>query len=85
MERKNIGKFFCRLSKAQPNPKTELIYNNPFTLLVAVVLSAQATDVSVNKATTTLFEIADTPEKMLVLGKKKIREYIKMRHYSVRL
>jgi len=60
-----------------PKPKGELDYVNNFTLLVAVVLSAQATDKGVNKATKTLFEIADTPEKMLALGQDGITEYIK--------
>ena len=60
-----------------PEPKGELDYVNPFTLLVAVVLSAQATDVGVNKATGPLFAIADTPEKMLALGEDTVRDYIK--------
>jgi endonuclease-3 len=69
--------FFKRLKQANPEPRTELLYNNPFTLLVAVVLSAQATDVGVNKATRKLFKIADTPEKMLALGEEGLREHIK--------
>lgn len=66
-----------RLATANPEPKTELFYTNPFTLLVAVVLSAQATDASVNKATPALFKQADTPEKMVALGEAKIRDLIK--------
>src|SRR5208282_2587260 len=68
---------FERLSAVEPAPKGELAYVNPFTLLVAVVLSAQATDAGVNKATRPLFAIADTPEKMLALGEDKVREAIK--------
>jgi len=60
-----------------PNPKGELNWSNPFTLLVAVVLSAQATDVGVNKATGPLFEAADTPQAMLGLGEAKVRDYVK--------
>ncbi|MCG8492597.1 MAG: endonuclease III [Sneathiellales bacterium] len=65
------------MSEDNPDPKGELDYVNPFTLLVAVVLSAQATDVGVNKATGPLFAIADTPEKMLALGEDTVRDYIK--------
>ncbi|NEV02556.1 endonuclease III [Bradyrhizobium sp. UFLA 03-164] len=68
---------FDRFRKANPEPRGELEHLNPYTLLVAVVLSAQATDAGVNKATRPLFEIADTPEKMLELGEEKVREYIK--------
>ena len=60
-----------------PEPKGELCYLNPYTLLIAVVLSAQATDVGVNKATGPLFKVADTPEKMVALGEGKVRNYIK--------
>ncbi|MCK4869384.1 MAG: endonuclease III, partial [Alphaproteobacteria bacterium] len=60
-----------------PDPRGELDYINPYTLLVAVVLSAQATDVGVNKATGPLFKVADTPEKMLALGEARVRDYIK--------
>ena len=77
MKKEDIDEFFRRLSAAIPAPKTELEYANPFTLLVAVVLSAQATDASVNKATPPLFAIADTPEKMAALGEKKVRNFIK--------
>ena len=69
--------FFQTLAAANPNPETELHYRNPFTLLVAVVLSAQATDASVNKATPALFAKVDTPEKMAKLGADGIRPFIK--------
>ena len=72
-----VEAFFARLAKANPDPRGELDYINPYTLLVAVVLSAQATDVSVNKATEPLFRIVDTPEKMLKLGEAKLKGYIK--------
>jgi endonuclease-3 len=73
----DAGEFFARLKKAMPEPKTELSYSNPYTLLVAVVLSAQATDKSVNKATAPLFEIADTPAKMIALGEPCVADFIK--------
>jgi endonuclease-3 len=72
-----IAEIFARFARAEPDPKTELRYRNPFTLLVAVVLSAQATDAGVNKATPALFKLADTPEKMVALGEEKIRDLIK--------
>jgi endonuclease-3 len=72
-----IREVFSRFRKANPDPKGELEHVNPFTLLVAVVLSAQATDAGVNKATRALFEVADTPQKMLDLGEERLREYIK--------
>ncbi|GGA80293.1 endonuclease III [Brucella endophytica] len=72
-----IHEIFRRFSVQRPEPKGELEYVNSFTLLVAVVLSAQATDVGVNKATRPLFAIADTPQKMLALGEAKVGEYIK--------
>jgi endonuclease-3 len=72
-----IDEFFARLSALNPEPKGELDYKNPFTLLVAVVLSAQATDVGVNKATRGLFAVADTPEAMLALGEAGVRDHIK--------
>jgi len=72
-----IYEIFSRFRQARPEPKGELDYVNAFTLLVAVVLSAQATDAGVNKATKRLFELADTPEKMLALGEDKVRELIK--------
>jgi len=77
MKKDNVIEFFSRLQAIEPEPKGELNYTNPFTLLVAVVLSAQATDIGVNKATEALFKAADTPEKMVALGEKKIRDYIK--------
>lgn len=72
-----IEAIFAQLSQDRPNPKTELVYTNPFTLVCAVALSAQATDVGVNKATKALFEAADTPQKMLALGEAGVAEYIK--------
>jgi endonuclease III len=75
--KKEAETFFSRLKAQCPNPRTELVYRNPYTLLVAVVLSAQATDKGVNKATESLFKIADTPAKMVALGEKGLTEYIK--------
>jgi endonuclease-3 len=72
-----IEEAFRRFEAANPAPRGELHYVNPFTLLVAVVLSAQATDAGVNKATPALFALADTPEKMLALGEAKVRDLIK--------
>jgi len=72
-----IEEAFRRLRAANPEPRGELQYINPYTLLVAVVLSAQATDAGVNKATPALFAIADTPEKMVALGEEKVRDLIK--------
>jgi endonuclease-3 len=72
-----IETVFSRLSAERPDPKTELEYSNPFTLLVAVVLSAQATDISVNRATRELFRVADTPEKMIALGEEEIGRHIR--------
>ncbi len=69
--------FFDRLAAANPNPRGELDFINPYTLLVAVLLSAQATDAGVNKATEPLFKVADTPEKMLALGEERLRQYIR--------
>jgi endonuclease-3 len=77
MKKADIEKFFRRLEERDPDPKGELDYINPYTLLVAVVLSAQATDVGVNKATGPLFKVADTPEKMVALGEAGVRDYIK--------
>lgn len=68
---------FAALAAGNPEPKGELSYSNPFTLLVAVVLSAQATDAGVNKATPALFRLADTPQKMVALGPEKIESLIK--------
>jgi endonuclease III len=72
-----VEEMFERFEAADPDPKSELEYVKPFTLLVAVVLSAQATDAGVNKATRALFKIADTPEKMVRLGEEKVREFVK--------
>lgn len=77
VKRAAIDEFFSRLSQANPEPKTELEYSNPYTLLVAVVLSAQATDVGVNKATRALFEKADNPAAMLALGEAVVRDHVK--------
>jgi endonuclease III len=75
--KENVEEFFSRLRKMMPDPKTELKSVNPYTLLVAVVLSAQATDKGVNKATEPLFRIVDTPAKMVALGETKLTGYIK--------
>ena len=72
-----VEEAFHRFKKASPAPQTELKSINPYTLLVAVVLSAQATDAGVNKATPKLFAAADTPEKMAALGEERVREFIK--------
>jgi len=77
MKKADIPLVFERLSAADPTPQTELVFTNTFTLLVAVVLSAQATDKGVNKATEALFRKADSPEKMAALGEARIRDYIK--------
>jgi endonuclease-3 len=72
-----IDALYARFAAANPDPKSELAFVNPYTLLVAVVLSAQATDVGVNKATKPLFREVDTPAKMLALGEERLRERIK--------
>ena len=77
LTRKAVASFFRRIREATPIPKGELDYRNPFTLLVAVVLSAQATDKSVNKVTGPLFKRVDTPEKIVRLGEARLRERIK--------
>ena len=77
MRLSNMETVFDILAARQPDPRTELHFKNPFTLLVAVVLSAQTTDVGVNKATGPLFAVADTPEKMVALGEERIRDYVK--------
>jgi endonuclease-3 len=77
MNKKIITEIFKRFEQALPEPKTELKFTNPYTLLVAVILSAQATDVGVNKATPALFEEADNPKDMVALGEEKLRDYIK--------
>lgn len=77
MKTKHIEPFFEILSADLPEPKTELAYVNVYTLLVAVALSAQATDIGVNKATKELFKTVDTPQKMVALGEAGLREHIK--------
>ena len=77
MQAQIVNKIFEIFSKNNPSPKTELIYKNDFTLLVAVMLSAQATDISVNLATKSLFETYDTTEKILELGEDGLKKYIK--------
>ncbi|MBV1933213.1 MAG: endonuclease III [Parvibaculaceae bacterium] len=77
MKKTDIEEFFRRLEEAMPEPKTELNYSNPYTLLVAVTLSAQATDVGVNKATDALFKIVQHPSDMVELGEDKVREMVK--------
>lgn len=77
MKRADIETFYARLAAANPEPKTELESVNPYTLLVAVVLSAQATDVGVNKATRPLFQKVRTPEAMLALGEGGLKQHIK--------
>ena len=77
MPSQDVVEFFRRLSEKTPNPRGELYYINEFTLTVAVVLSAQATDAGVNKATRKLFRLVDSPEKMVALGEKKLQDYIK--------
>jgi endonuclease-3 len=77
MTKREIAEFYRRLAETRPIPQTELEFINPFTLLVAVVLSAQATDIGVNKATPALFALADTPAKMLALGEAQITELIR--------
>lgn len=74
---KSVNKIFEAFCEANPNPKTELNYVNEYTLLVAVVLSAQSTDVGVNKATKNLFTSVNSPEKMLILGEEGLISYIK--------
>ena len=77
MQKQKVAQIFSLLAKSNPEPKTELYYTNDYTLLVAIVLSAQATDAGVNKATPALFAAADTPGKMLALGEAKLKSYIK--------
>ncbi|MBQ9630247.1 MAG: endonuclease III [Treponema sp.] len=77
LSEKEIIIVFERFKKENPHPSSELKWKNPFTLLVAVVLSAQATDKSVNKATESLFKIADSPQKIIKLGQEKLESYIK--------
>jgi endonuclease-3 len=77
LSKREVAEFYRRLADTRPIPRTELEFINPFTLLVAVVLSAQATDAGVNKATPALFAIADTPHKMLGLGEERVAEMIR--------
>ena len=77
MTPRKAGKLFGRLAEQRPAPETELAFKDPYTLLVAVILSAQATDVGVNKATARLFQVADTPAAMVDLGEAGLTEYIK--------
>ena len=76
MDRNTILRLFEHLQAEMPNPKTELIYSSPFELLVAVMLSAQSTDVGVNKATAKLFPVANTPQAILELGESKLKKHI---------
>ena len=76
MKQTAIVELFTRLRELDPHPTTELNYTTPFELLVAVVLSAQATDVGVNKATKKLYPVANTPQKILKLGEEKLKQYI---------
>jgi len=77
MNKARRHEIFTRLKKENPEPTTELVYSTPFELLIAVILSAQATDVSVNKATAKLFPAASTPEAILALGEEDLKKYIK--------
>lgn len=77
MKKADVQEFFTRLRAQNPEPKSELNWTNPYTLTVAVALSAQATDVGVNRATEKLFKLADTPEKMLALGLDGLKSHIK--------
>lgn len=77
LTRAQISSIYEHLQSLDPAPRTELNYSNPYTLVVAVALSAQSTDVGVNKATKALFEKADTPEKMVALGEDTVRDHIK--------
>jgi endonuclease-3 len=77
LNRTKINEIYQRLQNLDPAPRTELNYTNVFTLVVAVALSAQSTDIGVNKATKRLFELADTPQKMMKLGENTIRDHIK--------
>jgi len=76
MKPENRRELFARLAELNPNPKTELVYSSPFELLIAVMLSAQSTDVGVNKATKRLFPIANTPAAILKLGEAGLKKYI---------
>ena len=77
MKKADVVQFYHRLAEANPHPETELEYRNPYTLVVAVALSAQATDIGVNKATRALFAEVDTPQKMLDLGEEGLKQHIR--------
>jgi endonuclease-3 len=77
MKKADVGEFYHRLAEANPHPETELEFRNPYTLVVAVALSAQATDIGVNKATRALFAEVDTPQKMLELGEDGLKQHIR--------
>ena len=77
MKKSDVIEFYARLAEADPHPETELEFVNPYTLVVAVALSAQATDIGVNKATRALFREVDTPEKMVALGLDELKRHIK--------
>jgi endonuclease-3 len=77
MNKQKIREIFTRFREQNPHPTTELVYHSPFELLIAVILSAQATDVSVNKATAKLFPVANTPLGILDLGLDQLKEYVK--------
>jgi len=77
MKKADVETFFARLKAERPEPRTELVYSSPFELLIAVILSAQATDVSVNKATAKLYAVANTPEQILALGVDGLKHYIR--------
>lgn len=77
MKKAHVAEFFARLKAQRPNPTTELAYTSPFELLIAVILSAQSTDVGVNKATARLYPVANTPQAILDLGIDGLKEYIK--------
>lgn len=81
LEKEKVYEIFRRFNERNIEPLSELKWTNPFTLLVAVLLSAQATDIGVNKATSTLFKIANTPEEMLRLGEEKLKNIIKTINY----
>ncbi len=77
MKKADVVEFYARLAEADPHPETELEFVNPYTLVVAVALSAQATDIGVNKATRALFREVDTPEKMVALGLDELKRHIR--------
>ena len=77
MRKESIEAFFAALQAANPTPETELLYDSPFELLAAVLLSAQATDVGVNKATRRLYPVANTPQAILDMGQETLEEHIR--------